>query len=279
MEVPKPPTLQTETLIGELRTHASAPMRFRLATGELCLVKYILEEASEYDDLAYEWVGHYLAKHFGISTPQIAAIEVQAGSYDPHKLFRNAKNFQPGAVAFGSIHIGDNTSLSTAFIGSVRKKAYWNRIENRDEMVRLSLFDLLIDNQDRSEDNYNILITPVFKDTSKCWAIDHVAAFGGALQRGKIKPFPINESAKYVVSQHFRIICKHLKTTTFTTELEHFMYLCNSLDKPVNQAFESMPKSWRISKDLKERMLEMLTNKPRLEQLKGIWQAAVNRNL
>lgn len=57
------------------------------------------------------------------------------------------------------------------------------------------------------------------------------------------------------------------------------MYLCDSLEMPVNQAFESMPTSWLVSKDLQVRMLEMLTNKARLEQLKGIWQAAVNRNL
>lgn len=279
MKLYQPPRLKTETLINELGTHASAPMRFRLATAELCFVKYILEREAEFDDLAYEWVGHYLAKHFGISTPQIAAIEVQAGSYDPQRLSRNAKHFQPGAIAFGSISIGENTSLSTAFIDSVRKMAYWNRIENREEMVRLSLFDLLIDNQDRFEDNYNILLSPTTKGSSKCWAIDHVAAFGGATQRGKIKPLPINESAKYVVSQHFRIICKHLKPTLFVTELEEFMYLCDSLEMPVNQAFESMPTSWLVSKDLQVRMLEMLTNKARLEQLKGIWQAAVNRNL
>lgn len=270
-------SLKTETLVRELNEHASAPLHFKCDGGVDCYVKYILDTPADYDNLAYEWLGSFLAAHFGIATPQIAAVEIIEGSFDAAKLGRNKKHLKHGAICFGSIAIGHNFALDRTGVSMAKPAFYWkNKVENRLDLVKIAIFDLLVDNQDRFEENYNILVEALGTGKSKFWAIDHAAIFGGNMQRGKIHPYVPVAGMKYIASQHFKYLCKRLEVNDFRREFDAFMYLCNSLETVVNDAFDTMPSTWEQSPDLKNRILTFLTDSARLTAIEELWYSSVN---
>ncbi len=96
-------TCRTLTLIEEVPTDGHSPMKFLCDDGNLYYCKHrIRANSAELDFLAYEVVSHALLRALSRPTPDIALVQVRAGSYRSDQLRANRRFVKPGVLCFGS---------------------------------------------------------------------------------------------------------------------------------------------------------------------------------
>lgn len=184
------PIVRTKYLIEEIKTDGHNPMRFLCSDGEIYFCKYRNQlDKTELDCLVYEIVCHFLLKRLNIPTPDIALAIIEKDSYDINKLKANKKYISPETICFASKE-AVNTVLVTG-IQDIAGKKHLRKFENIYDLLKIALFDIWVDNQDRgngSKENYNLLLQSIQvfdeftnkKSTKYRWlAFDHAFAFGG----------------------------------------------------------------------------------------------------
>lgn len=253
--------------IEELLHNNNAPMKFLCDDDEVYFLKYLTVSEDEFDDLCYEVVCNRLAKHFGIQTPDIAYVTPREGSFTKDKLIRNQAFFEPGIIAFGSKNIGTNDTLDNTGRFSLQTKPNFNRYLNPTDLVKVAIFDVHIHNQDRNEDNYNLLVKNGEK-LDEFYAIDHVNVFGGAIARGNLNPSQVNLSHKFLTSSYFRTLIKYYSLTDLKNELQDYLYLCRDIPEIIDETFTTIPTEWSYSDDLPKKIVTFLNNETRNEAMR-----------
>ena len=252
--------VNTLILTEELKRQASAPMIFTCDDFNIYYVKYILAPG-EHDFLVYEMVCSGLAKYFKIFTPEIALVNVTA-DYSA-SLTRNKHFFSAGVVAFGSKFIGTNDHMDNTGKFKLNSQHDLNRYHHPLMLFRTAIFDIHINNVDRHEDNYNILVKTGIKKTF--YAIDHFAAFGGSLGKGKFRAQnPLNINQKLIKSEVIRQLLQFYGTEKIEREIDNYLYLCNnSVANIVQEYMTYIPESWGLSERLEERIVSFLLDESR----------------
>lgn len=180
-------TVETFQFQKEVTGSNSAPVKFTCIDDseqfENYYVKYIHSE-EEFDCLVYEIVCQRLARQLLIKTPEIAIVNVIEGAFDQNQLIRNEHYFVPGISAFGSKAVFGTNLLGS--YNSIPDKHTFNLYANPFDLIKIGIFDLLVDNRDRTEDNFNILKTQ--EAPIQLYAFDHFFCFGGRQNLGKLEP-------------------------------------------------------------------------------------------
>jgi hypothetical protein len=262
-------TVDTFSFRSENTFTSSYPMLFTCKGSEgfaNYFVKYI-QNKSEFDCLVYEILCQKLAIYFTIHTPEIALVRIVQDSFDPNRLVKNKLYLGPGIIAFGSKEVKNNVMLSKQEI--VPDKRTFNTYQSPLDLVKILLFDLHIDNRDRIEDNFNLLVTK--EKPSKIYAIDHFFCFGGSMHIGKFTPqLPFNKDNTIIRSEFFRQMMGYLHHSEILDSVENYFYLCNpnKISAIVDEVFTFLPQQWAISSGLESRLKSFLTDPKRLELIK-----------
>lgn len=261
-------TIETFLFQHELTSTNSYPMLFTCTTEEgfaQYYVKYI-QDQSEFDCLAYEFVCHRLAQHFKITTPDVALVKAIENSYRPSDLKYNNTYFKPGVTAFGSKFV-DYSILLKKHV-TVPDKHTFNLYTKPSDLIRIAIFDLHTDNRDRSEENFNLLMTTT--KPSKMYAIDHFYCFGGRMNIGNFHPkIPINLGNSIVRSDFCRQFVSYLDIQDIIDTIEDYYYLCNPaiLNGLVDNVISSLPNDWDLSQGLSDRIKAFITDTNRLNSI------------
>lgn len=268
-------TCRTRTLIEEIPTDGHSPLKFLCDDGELYYCKYLIRpKAGELDFLAYEVVCHYLLRALDLPTPDIALVEVQAGSYRPDQLRANRRFLKPDVVCFGS-RLVSNADLVRQ-TESVCSGRTFKTLLNPSDLIRIAVFDIWTDNVDRGRAfddgyNYNLLRVPV-EGKTRFVAFDNAFTFAGENGLRIFNPTWLpTATSRLLTSPYYKAVVKHIPPTRRFTVAKECLTLCYERGKQaVQTAFATLPPSWATPPSLRERMVSFLLDTQRRDRVEAL---------
>ncbi|RTL58389.1 MAG: hypothetical protein EKK37_08615 [Sphingobacteriales bacterium] len=219
--------------------------------------------------LVYEIVCSRLLQHFEIPTPEIAIATLNKDSYDVKSLKRNRRKALPGSQCFASKEIIDADLLRDTEI--INRKKEFNKYSNKQDLIRIALFDLWVDNKDRKEGNYNLL-THLENDRKKIYAFDHAFTFGGLEELNIFNPnSEVSPYKKLITSIFFKSFVKHLTKAERLYIVKEFVSRIKDSEPEIKDiiedVFKQIPAEWQVQAGLKERIIGFLLSPIRIQKL------------
>jgi hypothetical protein len=266
--------LNTTYFLGEEETDGHHPMKFDCSDGNIYYCKYILSvRQSEIDCLAYEILANQLLKSLNISTPDIALVKLTKDSFDKKDIKHNKRIKLGSPVFFGSKMVKASSLVNGTQLLCSKKEI--NRYTNHSDLIKIAIFDLLVDNRDRGrDDNINLLEAEVLEGSKKkmrFYAIDHAFIFGGINNLRFFRPSDaIDTSNKLVDNLYFRNYIKLVPKKIRLQILEEFITLYNEIYyDTIQNTLPMFHESWNIPQNLNERILNYLSDQNRLNIVKS----------
>ncbi len=273
--------VESKILIQELETDGHSPMQFICSDGSVYYVKYRSGKSfnkTEINCLVFEMICTRLLQRLQIPVPDHALVIINADSYVPGQLITNKRYIKQGVIGWGSKEI-EQTDLIKE-IEQIQKKTEFNKLLNPDDLIRIAIFDLWVDNADRHSGNYNLLIK-MENGKLKIITIDHAFTFGG-LKGMNIFNITSQPSLhrKLIDSQYFRSVVKYFRKNERLEIASQFLSLLPELDieNIVNEVFTQIPTDWDIDPGLKKRIIEFLQSKQRLVAIQQISNQHLQKN-
>jgi hypothetical protein len=264
--------IETKYFRDELPTDGHSPMFFLCSDDNNYYLKYLSGlsfNKLEIHCLVYEIICSALLQFFTISTPEIAIITLNEASYDIKSLKRNKRKARPGIQCFGSKEVIDSDLIRDT--ETIKKKKDFNKFSNKQDLVKIALFDLWVDNKDRKEGNYNLL-TCMENDRKKIYAFDHAFTFGGLEELNVFGPnSAISPHNKLINSIFFKSFAKHFSKAERLYIVKEFIdQIKNSgseITELIDDTFKKIPEDWNIQTTLKRRIVDFLLSPIRIQHL------------
>ena len=210
------PTYTTFKFEQEIKGTKNAPILFLCKTDrgfESYFTKYARNE-DELDGLVFELISGRLCRSLGIRTPDTALVEISEGTLPHSQLSSYQNQVYEGLITFGSCKVNNVVELSGMEL--VQNKYSFNRYRDPIDLLRIAIFDLWVQNRDRSEDNFNILVKQ--GKEREFIAIDHFDCFSDlGLKKNPYVPATLL-SAKFT-----RKLLYYHKQNTLLSEVESFI--------------------------------------------------------
>lgn len=273
--------VNTSVLIEELKTDGHSPMKFICSDGAVYYVKYRSGKSldkNEINCLVYEMVCTKLLQRLHIPVPDHALVIIKENAIVPGQLITNKKYAREGVIAWGSKEIERADIIKE--IEQIDKKKDFNKLLNPDDLIRIALFDIWVDNADRHSGNYN-LITQMEDGKLKIITIDHAFTFGGLKAMNIFNATTVPSlRRKLIESQYFRSAIKHFNKKERLDIARQFLSLLPELDieNIINEVFNEIPISWDVNTTLKNRMIEFLQSQQRLIAINQISIQELQKN-
>jgi hypothetical protein len=273
--------VETRILIEELETDGHSPLMFICDDGAVYYVKYRSGKSfnkNEIHCLVFEMLCTRLLQRFHIPVPDQALVRIAEDSYVPAQLIANKRYIRPGIIGWGSKEIERADLIKEMEL--LQKKKEFNKLLNPDDLIRIAIFDMWVDNADRHSGNYNLL-TKMEDGKLKIITIDHAFTFGG------LKGMNIFNAASYpdsyrklMTSQYFRSVVKHFTKKERLEISSQFLSLISELDVEniVHEVFTQIPTDWGIDPALKQRIIDFLLSKKRYVVLEQLCNRQLQRN-
>jgi len=270
--------VETKILIEELETDGHSPMKFVCSDGNVYFVKYRSGKSfdkNEINCLVFEMVCTRLLQKLNIKVPEQALVTIVENSYTEIQLIANKRYTKAGIIAWGSREINQTDLVKE--IEQVQNKKDFNKLINPEDLIRIAIFDIWVDNVDRHSGNYNLLLK---MDNGKLniITIDHAFTFGGLRGMNTFNAIsPPSPYKKLIGSQYFRSVVKHFTIQKRLEIANQFLSLINQLDieNLINEVFTEIPINWAINQTLKKRMIDFLQSEQRYRTLQQICKQAL----
>lgn len=268
------PKVKTELLLEETKTSGHAPLKFMCNDNQLYYCKYLIDfDPNEINCLAYEIVSHYLLKALNIPTPDIALVQITEGTLNKSKIIKN-RRLRVNDVCFGSKGIDPSEEINEFEICT--NKRDYNRIQNPEDVVKIALFDLWINNVDRGRFidpgfNYNLLAVRYGKQR-KIMAFDHAFVFGGVQQIGVFNSkMPFQNQDKFHQSDFYKSFISYMDYDDFINIVDNFIPLLKISRKEVIDAIiYQLTDIWKLTPNLADRIQDYLSCENRIEKVKSV---------
>lgn len=275
-------TVESKILIEEIDTDGHSPMKFICSDGAIYFAKYRSGKSFDKNEihcLVFEMLCTALLKRLHIPVPDDALITINEDSYVKGQLKVNKRYVEEGVIAWGSKEI-PNTDLVKE-IEFLQKKKEFNKIKNPEDLIKIAVFDLWVDNADRHSGNYNLL-TEIEGGKIKVITIDHAFAFGGLKGMNIFNATTAPQPHKKIIeSQYFRSIVKYFNKAKRIEIGNQFISLLEELDTEniINDVFSDIPHQWQINETLKTRIIGFLTSAQRINAIRQICSQQLQKNL
>lgn len=270
------PYIKTVYLIKELETDGHRAMKFLCNDGAIYYCKYrISMKKEEIDFLGYEMVCNRLLKSIDVPSPDLAIVEIEQNSYDPKDLTYNKRYVSPGTLCFGSKEL-PRSDLVTGIMLADQKQ--FNTILNPEDLIKIAIFDLWVDNTDRGRnENYNLLIQSIDKK-NRIVPIDQAFAFGGQHGLRAFNPaWPVSTEQKLIQTSYFQSVVQFVNTEQrLQIAMDTLNLARNECTNQIQIAFADMPAAWEIPSALQQRMINFLISQERHDQISTIATQQLN---
>ncbi len=256
-------------------------MKFICSDGEAYFVKYRSGKSLDKNEihcLVFEMVCTRLLQRLHIPVPEQALVSISANSYVPVQLTANKKYVKPGVTGWGSKEIQQTDLVKE--IEQVNKKKDFNRLLNPEDLIRIAIFDLWVDNADRHSGNYNLLLK-MEEGKLKIITIDHAFTFGGLKGMNLFNATTAPDTyKKLIASPYFRSAIKHVIRKKRLEIASQFLSLLPELDieNLVNEVFAHIPAQWGVNPTLQKRVIDFLQSKQRFNTLQQICKQSLQKN-
>jgi hypothetical protein len=227
--------------------------------------RYVLKAPNnsfDLDSLIKEFLCSWLLKKWGVNTPEIAALTL-AKELATSPEISGDNRFSYSSVYFGSKHMQDALDLQSLI--SIEGKVAARKIINLNDIFKVALFDIWVENDDRKPTNNNILLCPSTKG-SELTPIDHAATFS-TLSFDDLNPiylsFSDNDSIAY--SGFGRSIIKKSNINKIWMDnAREMFYLCIAkCEGNFQEIYDKIPEQLGFSDMKSEKLKTFLFNKER----------------
>ena len=188
-----------------------------------------------------EWLGAHLLKVWELPVPDFAVIQVQA-HHVPVGFHPRLTAYEFSRPAFGSLYLTDVDHVNATFSGA---GPYQVGLAHADDaLIRLSLFDRWLSNDDRNFNNYNLLYRGSGTQAG-FFPIDHEALFGHGVPGQPLSPQTANENLSQ--TPLFATFVKRKRVRAYVAdpaELRLFHDLVEACESALPSVIEGMPPAW-----------------------------------
>lgn len=125
-----------------------------------------------------ELLAYHFAKIWGINIPECAFITIDYEKYIVSYSNEDKRLLQKSFFdkeCFGSQALEDAFDVDNSII--ITKKQIIRKITNKEDFLKIALFDIWLANEDRKANNYNLLLAPTDKGFTLFYVIDHANIF------------------------------------------------------------------------------------------------------
>lgn len=260
-------------LIEEIQTDGHSPAKFLCDDGKVYYVKYRSGNSFkqyEINCLVFELVCTRLLQELRIPTPELAFITIDGNSISEGQLKINKRYLRDRIIGLGSREIIGADILTQIEI--IKDKREFNTLLNPADLIRIGIFDMWVDNRDRREDNYNILIREL-DDKQEFIAIDHAFCFGGL--RG-MRSFNATQKpsafGKLPTCGYYHSVIRFIGRDLTTIHAQNFVTSLQrlSLDTIIHEVFSTIPMTWQADSELEQRIVDFLSAPERIQVLQSI---------
>jgi len=272
-------TVQAISFLREYQTN-SCPIQLVCVEKNEGVSNYFVKFPSKgqpHDLLIYELIFTEIAKRVGVMVPQTALVSVSEEVLKASKLRRNA-HVSPDQVGLGSREVTHSTMVSLMF--SKINKRIFAAFRNPLDLLTIALMDLHLDNRDRREQNFNLLITHGRK--RDIVAIDHLACFGGEAHIGR--PFSINavnENLSVLLSGFAKQLLSFVDNESIFKRVED--YFCTVDNECISDVLrdvrEQLPNRWNYSAGLFDRIESFLSDSERNKVVRDRFELLLHRGI
>ncbi len=228
------------TSVDVIRTNGSEPVKVLCSDGCFYIVKY---PSPDMGMLIREYIAHFFLKEWEISTPINALIRVKREHIDSSLLSgrRNYSHFS--APCLGSQWVADAEDLKPSFCN--RSTGDLQKIQ-REDFLRIALFDLWIANEDRTEHNPNLMIIAKEKDPDRFVAIDHTMIFNSGTSNRPIETLTFEDSI--LSSGYLKTLFRRSKKTReiFGDSTQELVYFVKKCETCMPKILASAPAEWDL---------------------------------
>jgi hypothetical protein len=273
--------VDTKILIEELETDGHSPMKFICSDGAVYYVKYRSGKSMDKNEiscLVFEMICTRLLQRLHIPVPDQALVTIDENSYTTGQLITNRKYIKNGVIAWGSKEIVRTDLIKE--IEQIQRKKEFNKLSNPEDLIRIAVFDLWVDNADRHSGNYNLLLN-MEDGKLKIIAIDHAFTFGGLKGMNIFNTTSTPSTYKKLIeSQYFRSAVKHFNTKQRLEIAGQFLSLLAELDieNLIDEVFAQIPIQWGINQMLRKRIIDFLQSEQRIITLQHICKQTLQKN-
>jgi hypothetical protein len=273
--------VETSMLLEELETDGHSPMKFLCSDNNIYYVKYRSGKSFDKNEihcLVFEMICTRLLQSLSLPVPQQALILIKEDSITPSLLKVNKRYIREGVIAWGSLEVPGADLFRE--IELIRNKREFNKLLNPEDLVRIAIFDLWVDNTDRYSENYNLLVR-LTEGKLEIIPIDHAFTFGGL--KG-MKIFNENTSPdlskKLIISRYFCKLISNIKKRRRLEIANEFLSLISQLDveKISDEVFEKIPQEWNVNTTLKSRMIRFLKSNLRQKVVQQLSYQQLQKN-
>lgn len=265
------PRITTKFLIKEEETDGHSPLRFICSNDDIYFCKYLKSiNKLELNCLAYEVVAHYLLKKLQIPTPDIALVEVTEGTLDREKI-KNNRRLKVNDICFGSRNLTTSSEIND--LQKCNTKTEFNSLVNPEDIIRIAIFDLWINNVDRGRFidpgfNYNLLLNKK-GNKQQIVAFDHAFIFGGVNQIGIFNPkIPFDSVNKLHESEYYKSVIRFINYFEFQEIVNNFVLLLKTNYKDyIENVISQLENSWDLSPNLALKILDYLSCEVRIDKV------------
>ena len=188
-----------------------------------------------------EYVAASFLKLWNLPVPAFELVEIKKNHMPSHPFVSGANLSVP---AFGSLRDPNNKEIDRFFFETTEHQR--KRFKNKIELLDIAFFDIWLANEDRNENNFNLLYSS--DDIENHFVpIDHEACFNtGNLDKG-LCTLTFEESllSTPLLTRFFSV--SKLTEKSFIDNLRTRWYLCSkSCKKKVKNILKKVPSEWQI---------------------------------
>ncbi|MDM1405311.1 hypothetical protein HX039_14515 [Myroides marinus] len=226
--------------------------------------QYIIKPLNSRQDkvsIQKEYLCSLFLSQWSLKTPSVYSCVL------PHAFRGEGKRFAYSDYVFGSKSIDPQLELNQLF--SFEGKIALRRIRSKEDLVRLALFDIWIENDDRRASNTNVLMK-IEEDCFDFYAIDHAFTFASldfVLLDSAYVSFSDNDSILY--SDLGQSITKSLVINELWLEnMREYFYLCTTkVREQFDDIQDCLPDFYKLTIEEKEKLYSFLFAEERLKEV------------
>lgn len=234
--------------------------------------KHYISKFGKGYDILNEYLSSKFCECWKIPTPNCVFVDL-----NPDHLPTGYNKRAYNTLGFGSEFLEHAQELSQFLLTWKDNQYEIGRIRNKEDILKIGLFDLWIANEDRNHNNANLLIQPQH-DGYYFIAIDHVNIFNtGTLDKGIVC---LTEDESILNSEYVKLLFKsNQKTMDSIIKIEEeFISSVETCRNKLKNILEEVPASWKIDIELQSKQMESLFSREWTQEILQNFRLYIARN-
>ncbi|WP_313375788.1 HipA family kinase [Chishuiella sp.] len=205
-----------------------------------------------------ELIAAEFAKIFEIKIPETALIKVKSEHINLTKFPQlNLGWFEK--ECFGSLYLDNSKEIDYTTMSMFEEKSFRDKIADKNDFLKIALFDIWMANEDRNHNNFNLLLYVSPEKLNFFYAIDHVNIFNTSFLDYGIAE--LTEDDSILKTDLAKILFgKNKKINEIVDNLVENFYLCTiECENKLDEILSLVPESWNINiEQIRQRIIDNL---------------------